>query len=225
MKTICENCDFKSSAAKSLDVDELEKLDNNCVQLDFNKGDIIFKQGALSSNIIYLKSGLVKIHIRGPRTEQIIKITKAPSYLGIPTTLGNKINEYSATAIEKTKVCFIDIEVFKHFIYQEGEFAYEILVGLCRNKVNSYKKCVNRTQKQIHGRVAEALLFFYKDIYNKKNFTIPLSRNEFANLVDSSRESVCRILNQFHNDGIIELSGKEIKILNEELLEKISKSG
>ena len=222
---ICKNCNIKSSAAKSLKPDELERLGNNCVEVSFKKGEVVFKQGAFSSNIIYIRSGLVKIHMKGPAEEQIIKITKAPSYLGIPTTFGEKVNQYSATAIDNTTVCFIDIEVFKYFIFKNGNFAYQIIIDLCRNELNSFNKCVNRTQKHIHGRAADALLFFSKEIYDKEEFTLPLSRLELGYFVNTSRESICRILNEFHNSNIIELKGKNVKILNNELLLTISEKG
>lgn len=225
MEIICESCKIKSSAAKVLNSAELKKLGKNCVEVNFKKGDIIFKQKALSSNIIYVKSGLVKIHIIGPKSEQIIRIIKAPSYLGIPTTFSGKVNQYSATAVEHTSVCFIDIVVFKYFIYKNEKFAYEIIIELCRNELNFFKRFVNRTQKHIHGRIADVLMFFYKEIYKKKEFLLPLTRNELGNFSDTSRESVCRILTEFNNDGIIKLNGKKIKILNEQILEKISKKG
>ena len=207
MDTLCDCCNIKSSAAKFL-----------------SKKEIIFKQDAFSSNIIYVKEGLVKIHIKGPHNDQIIKITKAPSYLGIPTTFGNKINQYSATAISNTRICFIDNEVFKQFIINNGEFAYELVIELCHNELNSFQRCVNRTQKHINGRIADALMFF-KNTFENNEFILPFTRLEFGNFVDTSRESVSRILTEFKNDGIINLDGKKVKILNEKLLETISKKG
>ncbi|MCD6564476.1 MAG: Crp/Fnr family transcriptional regulator [Bacteroidales bacterium] len=224
MDTLCDCCNIKSSAAKFLSKKELEKLNNNCVQVTFLAGEIIFKQDAFSSNIIYVKEGLVKIHIKGPHNDQIIKITKAPSYLGIPTTFGNKINQYSATAISNTRICFIDNEVFKQFIINNGEFAYELVIELCHNELNSFQRCVNRTQKHINGRIADALMFF-KNTFENNEFILPFTRLEFGNFVDTSRESVSRILTEFKNDGIINLDGKKVKILNEKLLETISKKG
>lgn len=223
--SICENCKIKSSATKKLNSIELENLSNNCAEVNFKHGDIIFTQNAFSSNIIYVKKGLVKLHIAGPSYEQIIKITKAPSYLGIPTTFGDKINQYSATALENTTVCFIDINIFKNFIFKNGGFAYEIIIELCRNEVNTFIRSVNRIQKQVNGRIADALLFFHKNIYGTNEFKLPLSRLELGNLVDASRESVSRILTEFHNEGIIKLKGKMITILKVELLETISKNG
>jgi len=221
---ICKNCQIKSLAAKVLNDKELEELSNCCADVNFKKGDIIFKQGALSSNIIYVKTGLIKFHLNGPKNEQIIKIDKAPIFLGLPITFNQKINYYSASAIEPAKVCFIDINVFKNFIYKNGDFAYQIIIDLCKNEYNYILKCVNRTQKNINGRVADALLHFYI-IYNKKEFTLPLSRQELGNYTDTSRENISRILTELQNDEVIRVDNKKFKILNEEKLQLISKNG
>lgn len=221
----CITCNFKSSAAKFLSKGEIEELSNNCAHVEFKKGEKIFKESSFSSNIIYLKSGLVKVHISGPKNEQITKITKAPSFLGLPTTFSEKINRYSATALEKCTVCFINFEVFKHFIFKNGVFAYQIIIELCKNEIDSFFRCLNRTQKQINGRVADALLFFYNDIYEKKDFILPLSREEFGNYIDTTRESISRVLTEFQRDGLIIITDKKIKILKEETLKKISEKG
>lgn len=218
-------CKIKSSAASVLNAGELEKLEKSCVKVDFSKGDIIFKEGSFSSNIIYLNRGLVKLHMKGPAEEQIIKITKAPSFLGIPTTFGDKVNQYSATAIEDTTVCFIDIRIFRGFIFAKGEFAYEIIVELCRNELECFYQMVNRTQKHIRGRTADALLFFSNEIYGRDEFLLPLNRLDLGYFINTSRESICRILNELCDAGIIDLGGKNVRILNKEMLEKISKNG
>ncbi len=224
-ENICSSCRFISDAAKKLDPDQIVELDKNCLQLSFKKGEIIFRQGSFSSNIIFVKKGLIKIHITGPKEEQIIKISKSPTYLGIPTTINEKINQYSATAIEPTDVCFIDLNTFKEFVSKNGKFAYEIMIELCKNEIKSFKKCVNRTQKNINGRVAESLLFFYNDIYGQKSFSLPLTRAELGNLTDSSRESISRVLSEFHKNEIIKIENKKITILNESLINKISEKG
>jgi len=65
----------------------------------------LIKQGTFSTNVAYLRKGLAKVHIAGPYYEQIIRIVKAPCYLGLPVTFGDKINQYSVTAIEDAEVC------------------------------------------------------------------------------------------------------------------------
>ncbi|RLD70913.1 MAG: hypothetical protein DRJ10_19895 [Bacteroidetes bacterium] len=106
-----------------------------------------------------------------------------------------------------------------------GKFAYEVLIELCQNELSSFKRCANRAQKNIHGGIADALIFFHKDIFEEENFILPLTRSELGGFVDTSRESVCRILTQFHTDRIIKLEGRKVEMLDEERLVSIGKNG
>lgn len=221
----CINCQIKSAAAKNLNSEEFKILETNSAQVNFKKGEIIFKQGALSLNVAYLRTGIVKLHMQGPSRQKILRIVKAPSYLGIPTTFGDKINQYSATAIEETSICFIDSNYFRNFIYSNGKFAFEVIEELCKNELKDYQRYTSQSQKQIPGLVAEALLCISESIYNNTRFIMPLTRTELGDMVGTSRESVCRALSEFSNEKILELKGKEINILKKELLEKISKNG
>jgi len=225
MKQACFQCLFKSSATVKLNNQELTELDDSCVQVNFKPEDTLFKQGALSSNIIYLSKGLVKIVIDGPNREQILKVSKAPCYLGIPTTVGNKINHYSAIALEQSVACFVDVNTFQRFIKANSDFAYEVILDLCKNEINQFHRCVNLVQMQMHGRLAKQLVLFADEIYNSDEYILPLNRNEFANLLCSSREIVSKILSEFNKEGIIKLDGKKIKILDKQKLNFIIQNG
>lgn len=225
MTDICYYCLKKSIATEKLDKKELKELGRSCSQVKLRKGDKIMIQNALSYNIAFIKEGLVKVHAKGPEREQILRIAKGPAYLGIPTTVGAKINQYSATAISKTSVCFIGFDVFKNSIKTNGEFAYEIIVELCKNELQFYKKCINQVQKQGPGKIAEALLYFSEKIFNKQKFKLPLTRNELGDLTCTSRETVSRILSDFSNSNIIKVDKNKISILDKKQLETISKMG
>ncbi len=221
----CLNCQFKSTAVLNLNKDDLNQLAQNCVQTHFKPGEIIFKENSFSSNIIYLRKGLAKIHIKGPYKEQIVNVVKSPTYLGLPTAIGDKINNYSATALVESEVCFIDFYTFKNFIFKNGNFAYEIIMLLSKSELLQYKRCVNRTQKQVRGRFSDIILYLSEEIFDALEFDLPLTREELANWIDTSRESISRVLTEFCNEKIISLKGKRIKILDLKLLKQISKYG
>jgi len=221
----CINCKLKSVAAKHLNNQECYEQGNNSVQVSFKKGEIIFKQDALSTNVVYLRTGLVKIHMHGPVREKILRVTKAPSYLGIPTTFADKINQFSATAIEDTSVCFIDISTFKKFINSNGSFAYEIIMELCRNELFDYQRNTNIAQKQIPGLVAEIIMCFSEKIYNNDKFELPLTRSEIGDLVGTTRESVSRVLADLSKENIIKLDSNSMEIMQREQLKKICEKG
>jgi CRP/FNR family transcriptional regulator len=225
MNSDCKVCAIKSKAASKLSAEEIEKLSFSCALVKFRKGDSLIRQGTFSTNVAYLRSGLAKIHIAGPYHEQIVRIVKAPSYLGLPTTFGDKINQYSVTVIEAAEVCFIDISAFRYLLNVNHDFSYEIMLELCRNELEVFYRCANRTQKQIRGKIADVLIELSERIYNSKIFIIPLTQEDLGNLVDSSRESVSRVLNEFEKDGIIRLSGKKVEIINKKSLMLISANG
>ena len=52
-----------------------------------------------------------------------------------------------------------------------------------------------------------------------------MNQAELGGLVDTSRESISRILTEFSKDGIIEVNGKEVKITNKKSLRLISQNG
>jgi CRP/FNR family transcriptional regulator len=221
----CKECHAKSAAAKHLNDAEFEILESNSAKVSFKKGEVIFKQDALSLNVAYLHCGIVKLHMRGPTGEKILRIVKAPTYLGIPTTFGDKINQFSATALIDTSVCFIDSNLFRNFIFTNGKFAYEIIVELCKNELFDYKRYTSQSQKQVTGFVAETILCFADKIYMSDQFELPVSRSEFGDLIGTSRESISRVLADLNNEKIIALNTKEISILDKERLNQISERG
>src|ERR1035437_2754378 len=174
MNSDCKVCAIKSKATSKLSAEEIEKLSFSCALVKFRKGDSLIRQGTFSTNVAYLRSGLAKIHIAGPYHEQIVRIVKAPSYLGLPTTFGDKINQYSVTVIEAAEVCFIDISAFRYLLNVNHDFSYEIMLELCRNELEVFYRCANTTQKQIRAKIAAVLTELSERIYNSKIFIIPL---------------------------------------------------
>jgi len=224
-KAHCQLCSLKSTAAQKLSNEEICLLGENCATVHFQEGDLIIRQNAFSTNVAYIKTGLVKIHVKGPLREKIMRITKAPAYLCLPSTFGDKINHFSATAIEPTTVCFIDITVFTKFIHENGDFAYQIILDLSKSQLESLQNCLSNAQKQNIGRVADAILFFAHEIFDSNTFRLPVSRQDLADLTGITRESTSRILTDFHKEKILEIEGRKITVLNELLLRQISEKG
>lgn len=204
---------------------QLEMLEKNHAVVGFQKGDSIIKQGVFSTNVVFLRKGLAKIHITGPYHEQLVRLIKAPAYLGLPTTLGNKINQYSVTAVLDSEVCFIDIDVFKKVLEENREFSSYIILELSKSELQAYNRCANRTQKQTRGNLADVLLDFSEHIFESDEFTLPISQSDIGNWVDAGRESINRALSEFTADGIIAMTGRNIKILDKKVLKMISRNG
>jgi len=70
----CKDCAVKSNTVFNLNEEELMILCNNSAEISFNKGERVIKQGTFTQNIIFIKSGIFKLHLSGPlRKEEILK--------------------------------------------------------------------------------------------------------------------------------------------------------
>jgi CRP/FNR family transcriptional regulator len=74
----------------------------------------------------------------------------------------------------------------------------------------------------VRERLAEVLLILKQTFGEKADGTIDvtLTREEIASLVGTATESCIRILSEFKRDGLIQLDGKKIQILNAKQLMK-----
>ncbi len=221
----CPDCINKSYCFSKLTHDELHTADKNRAEVTFKKNEIICKQGAFATHILYIKDGLAKVYIEGPYKNLIIKILKNGELIGLPSLYGSNIHHYTVSSVTETTVCLIDINVFRSFIKTNANFASEIIRYLNQNTVEEYEKFINLTQKQLHGRVADALIYLQKDIYKNDVFEMHLSRKDLADLTGMSIESVIRILKDLKKGNIIDIQGKKVEIKNLDQLMKTSATG
>ena len=222
----CKDCDVKSSTVYKLNDEELEILCNNSTEIQFQKGERIIKQGTFTQNIVFVKSGIIKMHLTGPvHKDEILKIDKGPLFVGVPDVFANKIHTYSVTALDDSIACFIEYSGYKYLIQNNGKFALELIKTLSQGIVTHYKHCVNKMQKQLTATFAEALLYFSEYIFENDEFHLPLTRVEFGEYIGTTRETVTKIIRDFTVDKIIEVEGRNFKLLNKKMLHKISNAG
>lgn len=225
-KNNCSVCKDRSCAVAILNEKQLDFLNTNSLEVNVKKGEIILRSGILNSHIIYLKTGYVKEFIVGHNQKaKILQIIKPHSYLGLHSLFGDKVNHYSYSALVDLKICYIDIDAFKKLVKENGDFAYELLVYVCKDSLYSFYRFINQSQKNTNGRFADVLLYLSENIYNSEQFELPLTRLELSELIGISRENTARVISKFKADGIIKVAGKSIDIVKADLLRKISKNG
>jgi len=222
----CKDCTVKSITVYNLNDEELEILCKNSTEIFFQKGERIIKQGTFTQNIVFVKSGIVKMHLTGPiNKDEILNIGKGPVFVAVPDVFANKIHSYSVTALSDTIACFIDYPGYEYLVENNGKFALEVIKNLSSGIVSHYKHCVYKVQKQLTALLAEALLYLADHIFENDEFQLPLTRVEFGEYIGTTRETVTKIIRDFTADKIIEVEGRNFKLLNKKILQKISNAG
>lgn len=222
----CINCPFRSVLFKSLREDELIKVNENKQEQFFKRGEIIAKEGDEMTRFFYLREGLIKIYKEGEnRRSQIISITTPKDFIGLTNLFSSNSLGFSVSALEDSLLCSINSDLLITLLKQNNQFAFDILrmMGDTYNKIITNSFEINR--RHLRGRIAYIIIYFSEYIYKSREFDLPVSRKEMAEMIEMTTENVIRILSEFRKDGVIEIDGKKITILNFELLQKISRFG
>jgi CRP/FNR family transcriptional regulator len=225
-KVSCKECQHGWANLKNLTDDELEYVNENKFQAEFKPGEIIFKQGSPTSNAVFLMNGMAKIYIEGfDNKRMMVGIAKPMQLIAGPGTFVDKRHHYSVAALTDVSACFIKMDVLRELVHKNSKFAEGWLQDISQKALGTFYKFLSHTQKKMHGRLAETLIYLANDVHNNDAFTMILSRQELGELSGMAKESVVRILKEFSEDKTIDDKCPHIKIINKEKLIMISKMG
>jgi len=106
-----------------------------------------------------------------------------------------------------------------------GEFAKAYLSLCSANYGRSLERMVSLSQKQMHGRIADALIYLSEEIYESNKVGADISRQDIADYTSMSKDSAIRILKEFERDKVIRLEGKTIEVIDNDRLQSVSVNG
>ena len=191
------------------------------IEMDYNHGEVIIKQGTIAPHIIYLKSGLVKLYLEHHNRKQPLCIEKE-GFIGLESMYNDKYFQYSVSALSDTSLYLIELESFKNAIAQNASLGVQVIENINTRSMHLYERIITLTQKQAPGRVADIFLCLADRIFGSDEFTLPCPRKDFAEMATISVESLSRILKDFKDEGIADIDGKTVRITNKDRLDMIS---
>ncbi len=222
----CNECLDNTPLLKDLPAKDKELLRNNMSETNFKSGEIIFKQGVPLSHVIFNTNGYTKIYLDGMEDKEVILTILGPyKYLSGPGLFYGGKFHFTAKALTDVSTCFINKEIFLEIIRNNSDFASVFLIETAKRSINRINSFTSIFHKRIPGKMAGALIYFSDVVYKSRSFNTLLSRQELGNFTGMAKESVIRVLKDFKTEGVINLKGDYVEILNYDLLKKIHKFG
>ncbi|MDR0545033.1 MAG: Crp/Fnr family transcriptional regulator [Odoribacteraceae bacterium] len=226
----CTSCiEGPNSLFGELDEDTKSLLKQTAVCKSVKKGERVYEEGNSPRGLICLISGKVKITKKGVSGRaQIVRMAKPVGFIGYRAFFAEENHIATAEAIEDSIICVMKTELVFGIARSNSHFAMKIIRALATDLGFSNRRTVTLTQKHIRGRLAESLLVLRETYGCEKDeatLKVRLSREDLANLSNMTTSNAIRVLSQFASEGVIALRGKEIKVLDMDLLERISYLG
>ena len=196
---------------------------------NYKRNKIIYAEKETPEYLWCLIKGKVKKYKEGiGGRQQIIRLIRPIQYFGHRAYFANEPYVSGAIAMEASVVGTIPMEIVSKLIDGNRQLAWFFIHELSHNLGRSDTKIVNLTQKHIRGRLAEALALLidnYGFEEDGETLNIYMSREDLANLSNMTTSNAIRTLSAFVNEHIIVVDGRRVKVLNEQMLRKISKFG
>lgn len=207
--------------------DEVTEINRRFEDLGYERGEVIYHEGSLASQLFAAATGRVKLaRTAASGQEVLINVLAKGDYFGALPALGEKTYRETATAL--TDCCILAAG--------EQDFG-EILSKYPRAALNTLNLVAGRLQAAedtIHGlsaaplanRLAAVLLKLGAKFGEKRPggllIQAPLSRQDLAAMTGSTPEATSRILSRFKQNGWI-TSGREwIALSNLDALKKLA---
>lgn len=184
------------------------------------KGEVIFAEGEEVKGIYFVYEGTVKVHKHWGDKELILRFAKEGNIIGHRGLGKDLVYPVSATAIEPSMVCFVDLDFFQASLKVNHDFLYELMQFFASELKESERNMRNLAHMSVKGRIAQALLTLEEkfDCTAAGFINLIITRQDLASFAGTTYETVFRMLNEFAKDRIIATKEKEIAILNKTAL-------
>ena len=192
--------------------------------LKYHKGDTIFEDGDNSKGVYFIKKGTTKLAKQGVYgKEQILRFIKEGDLIGYRSLLCGENFQAKGEAMTEVEALFLPSEFFLHLLEVYPKLSFVMLQKIAFELGESSNTVTFLAQKTVRERLAEILLLLEQKLGTDPEgfIKISLTREEIANIIGTATESAIRLISEFKQDELIEVEGRNIKIIHHEKLRKL----
>lgn len=202
---------------------ELQNLSIDRKKRNYKKKETVFFEGDYPNCLFFVNQGKVKtIKTDDYGKELVTDLYGAGDFLGYLPLLEGESYKESAVAIEDAELSMIPKEDFTNLITRNKDVAHKFIKLLSNNIAEKEERLLKLAYGTVRERTAEALLDLKEKHAEPDTEDIRISREDLASIVGTATESLIRTLSEFKSDGLIEIDGRRIRILNEIALRRFA---
>lgn len=197
-------------------------LDDNGEIINYSEGDNIYKEGEHSNAIYLISNGIVKCHKLDEKGKELITaLYKEDDLFGYTSFIQNMPYQESATAIKSTTLVSISKVVLKEVLAKNHQVTIELIEMLTDNLFNVKNQLLQMAYGSVNQKTAQTIIKFAEKLNRKPGDAIRISRSDLASVAGIATETLIRTMTLFKKQGLIEIEGRNIKILDLEQLKEI----
>lgn len=220
LRRSCEECSLAQLCLPAgMGQDDLGRL-NGLVQKrrPLQRGDRLFRTGDPLGSVYVASEGAFKTVVINESGDEHVLGFLLPGELFGLDAVGTGRHRCEAIALEESLVCELPFSTLANVASQ--------LPGLQRQLLRVMGQSADRDQDHLEvlsrRQAAERVAFFLQGLAHRfqrigrseVDFHLPMSREEIAHYLGLALETVSRSFSRLHDDGLIEVRGRRVQVLD-----------
>lgn len=226
--TILANIQTATSAIDQHD-DQLRNLhelknffDDEGKEFVYKKGEAIYKEQGHSNMIYLILKGVVKTHKMDENGKELITALYRPDdFLGFTSFVDNVPYQESATVLEDVQVVGVLKSELKDILEKSKNVSLELMELLTDNLADIKNQLLQMAYSSVRKKTAQTILQFAQILNKTPQEGIRIARNDLASVAGIATESLIRTLSGFKKEGLIEIEGRNIRLVDIKGLELV----
>jgi CRP-like cAMP-binding protein len=202
---------------------QLEKLAHIAKYRTLKRGEIVFSEGSEADGFYVIVRGRVKIYKLSPEgKEQVLHIVGFSEPFGeVPVFSGGRFPA-NAQSIEEALLMFFPRSAFVKLIKNDPSLALNMLALLSKRLMQFTGLIEGLSLKEVPSRLASYLLYLSDRAHGSNRLELDIPKTLLANVLGTIPETVSRIFARMTSEGIVDVDGRRIVLLDRNRLEEIS---
>jgi len=196
-------------------------FDDHGKVIKIEKGEVVYRKGQYPTMIYLILKGVIKAHIMDDSAKELITaLYKADDFLGFTSLMERVAYTESATAVEDVELAGVAISDLKEILGKNKNVSLELMNVLTDTLSDVKEQLLQMAYSSVRRKTAQTILQFAEVLNKKPKDAIKISRYDLASVAGIATESLIRTLSGFKKKGLIEIEGRNIRILDLEGLKQ-----
>jgi CRP/FNR family transcriptional regulator, cyclic AMP receptor protein len=192
----------------------------------YSAGREIFAKGSAGQSLVAVLRGNIKISSLSDEGKEIVfNIINAGEIFGEIAVLDGEERSADATAITDCDLLVLNRRDFLHLLENRADLCMIMLRILCQRLRQTSEQVEDVMFRHLESRLAKRLLHLAESVglHGLQSISVELhvSQRELGNMAGGSRESVNKILQNWHRQGLIDLGKASVLIRDIEALRRL----
>lgn len=195
--------------------------------LRYGPRETVFHAGHPSLGLYLLcegKAKLTRTAVTGRR--QIVELLEAGDVIETHALMERRAHESTCVTLESSRICLIEREPYQALLKRNSALTFKLIHFLGNTIARQMVRLEWLTSLDARRRLAGLLLELDgrsgAPTDGKRPVSATLTREELAEMMGVTVETVIRLLSNFRREGLVQTSGRPIRLLNAERLARIA---